>query len=184
MVALLQSFSLVAISEMGDKTQILSLVLFLRYRKPWTILLAILFATLANHLGATWFGATLATMVPEIWLKSILALTFFIFGLWILIPDCYEEVEAPNKHGVFLTTLVVFFLAEMGDKTQLATVALGATYKSVMMVTIGSTLGMLVSNSISIFGGERLIKVIPMNYIRYVACASFIGFGVLILPIW
>lgn len=82
-----------------------------------------------------------------------MALTFFIFGLWILIPDSCDEVEAPNKHGVFLTALVVFFPADMGDKTQLATVALGATYKSVMMVTIGSTLGMLLSNSISILSG-------------------------------
>lgn len=183
MGAFLQSFGMVAISEMGDKTQLLSLLLVLRYKKPWTIMLAIFIATIANHLGATWFGALLADLVPEIWLRYILAAVFFIFGIWILIPDKIDSNNESAKYGAFLTTLVVFFLAEMGDKTQLATIALGAQHHSVMMVTIGSTLGMMVSNALGVFGGERLIKVLPMNYIRYGASALFIIFGLIILPI-
>lgn len=184
MSALLQSFGMVAISEMGDKTQLLSLLLVLRYKQPWTIMLAIFIATVANHLGATWFGALLAGLVPDIWLHYILAAVFFVFGFWILIPDKCEDEKQSEKYGAFLTTLVVFFLAEMGDKTQLATVALGAQYQSVMMVTIGSTIGMMLTNALSVFGGERLIKVMPMNYIRYVASGLFFIFGLLILPIW
>jgi putative Ca2+/H+ antiporter (TMEM165/GDT1 family) len=184
MGALLQSFGMVAISEMGDKTQLLGLLLVLRYKRPWTIMMAIFFATIANHLGATWFGAVLAGLVPELWLQYILAAAFFIFGFWILIPDKCENQDRPDKYGAFLTTLVVFFLAEMGDKTQLATVALGAQYQSVTMVTIGSTLGMLLTNALTVFGGERLIKVMPMNFIRYCASALFFIFGLIILPIW
>lgn len=176
---------MVAISEMGDKTQLLSLMLVLRYKRPWTILFAVFVATVANHLGATWVGAVIAQMVPDVWLKSILALTFFIFGLWLLVPDKVDGDEnQPSRFGAFWTTLFLFFMAEMGDKTQLATVALAANYQSVGMVTIGSTLGMMLTNAISVFGGERLIKVIPMNYMRYIACALFIAFGVYILPIW
>lgn len=184
MDALFQSFALVAISEMGDKTQILSLILALRYRKPWTIMSAILIATLANHGMATWLGVVLASHIPDVWLKYGLALIFVIFGLWILKPDSDEGLDKAHKYGAFLTTLVVFFLAEMGDKTQLATVALGARYDSVLMVTAGSTLGMLLTNSVSVFGGEKLIKVIPMSYVRIGACVLFIIFGIAILPVW
>ncbi len=183
MTALLQSFGLVAISEMGDKTQLLSLLLVLRYKKPWTIMAAIFFATIANHFGATWVGSFLSDLVPTVWLHYILAAVFFIFGLWILIPDKMDDVERSPHYGAFITTLVVFFLAEMGDKTQLATIVLGAQHQSVMMVTIGSTLGMMVSNALGVFGGERLVKVLPMNYIRYGASALFFIFGLLVLPI-
>ena len=182
--ALIQSFILVAISEMGDKTQLLSLILVLRYKKPWTIMAAIFVATLANHLCATWFGAFLAGLLPEVTLKYILGALFIIFGLWILKPDSDEALDKQYKHSAFWTTLVVFFLAEMGDKTQLATIALGARYQSVLAVTMGSTLGMLLSNGISVFGGERLVKIIPMAYVRYTASILFLVFGVLILPIW
>ena len=145
---------------------------------------AIFVSTLANHLGATWFGALLAGQVPEVTLKYILGALFIIFGLWILKPDSDDGLNQQYKHGAFLTTLVVFFMAEMGDKTQLATIALGARYQSVFAVTAGSTLGMLLTNGISVFGGERLIKVIPMTYVRYAASILFLVFGVLILPIW
>jgi putative Ca2+/H+ antiporter (TMEM165/GDT1 family) len=184
MDALIQSCALVAVSEMGDKTQILSLMLALRYKQPWTIMAAILFATLANHAGATWFGVTIASHLPDAWLKSALALVFIVFGLWLLKPDADDGLNKEHPYGAFFTTLIVFFLAEMGDKTQLATVALGARYQSVAMVTAGSTLGMLFTNALSVFGGEKLIKVIPMSYVRMLACVLFILFGIALLPIW
>jgi putative Ca2+/H+ antiporter (TMEM165/GDT1 family) len=184
MDAFIQSCVLVALSEMGDKTQILSLMLSVRYKQPWTIMAAILVATLANHAGATWFGSVAASHVPEVWLKSGLALLFIVFGLWLLKPDSDEGLNKDHPFGAFFTTLIVFFLAEMGDKTQLATVALGARYQSVMMVTAGSTVGMLVTNALSVFGGEKLISVIPMSYVRIGACVLFIIFGVALLPIW
>ena len=182
--ALIQSFILVAISEMGDKTQLLGLIFVLRYKQPWTIMAAIFVATLANHLGAAWCGTFLAGQVRGETLKYILGALFIIFGIWILKPDSDEGLDKQHKYGPFWTTLVVFFLAEMGDKTQLATIALGARYQSVLAVTTGSTLGMLLSNGISVFGGERLIKIIPMAYVRYTASILFLVFGVLILPIW
>jgi putative Ca2+/H+ antiporter (TMEM165/GDT1 family) len=181
---LAQSFGLVAISEIGDKTQLLSLLLVLRFKKPWTIMLAIFVATILNHLGATWFGAVLSGFVPELWLRYGLAATFFIFGCWVLIPDKLDAEDQSRRFGAFLTTLFVFFLAEMGDKTQLATVALGAQHNDVLMVTIGSTLGMMAANALSVFGGERLMNVLPLNYIRYGASALFFLFGFIILPVW
>jgi putative Ca2+/H+ antiporter (TMEM165/GDT1 family) len=184
MEALFQSALLVAISEMGDKTQLLSLILVLKYRQPWIIMAAIFVATIANHFAATWVGALLATHIPEDALKYGLAAVFIVFGLWILKPDSDEGLDREHKFGAFLTTLIVFFLAEMGDKTQLATVALGAKYQSVALVTAGSTLGMMLTNSISVFGGERIIKIIPMKAIRITACTLFIIFGIAILPIW
>jgi putative Ca2+/H+ antiporter (TMEM165/GDT1 family) len=181
MEAFFQSALLVAISEMGDKTQLLSLILVLKYRKPWVIMAAIFCATIANHFAATWVGAWLAAFVPQDILKYALALTFVVFGLWILKPDSDEGLDKEHKFGAFLTTLLVFFLAEMGDKTQLATVALGAKYQSVGLVTAGSTLGMMITNSISVFGGERLIMLVPMRSIRITACVLFILFGVALL---
>ena len=184
MDAFIQSLVLVAVSEMGDKTQLLSLVLSLRYKQPWTIMAAIFLATLANHAGATWFGSVLADKIPDVWLKYGLASLFIIFGLWILKPDSDEGLDKEHKYGAFLTTLLVFFLAEMGDKTQLATVAMGARYQSVFLVTAGSTVGMLLTNALSVFGGEKIMTMIPMNYVRVGACLLFIIFGLAMLPIW
>lgn len=184
MDALLQSFVLVAVSEMGDKTQLLSLILSIRYKKPWIIMAAIFLATITNHAGATWFGAVIASYVPDVWLKYSLALLFIVFGFWLLKPDSDEGLNTEPRYGAFLTTLVVFFLAEIGDKTQLVTVALGAQRQSVVMVTLGSTAGMLLTNALSVFGGERLIKLLPMSYVRIGSCILFIGFGIALLPIW
>jgi len=182
--AILKSMGLVAISEIGDKTQLLSLMLVLRYKKPWTIMAGIFVATLANHWASTHVGVWLAAQIPEIWLNYILAAVFFVFGLWILKPDSDEGLDTRSSSTVFIATMVAFFLAEMGDKTQLVTVALAARFQSVAAVTVGSTLGMMLANSISVFGGQKAITLIPLKYIRYSACALFILFGVLILPIW
>ncbi len=181
MEALWNSFVLIFIGEMGDKTQLLSLVLIARYKRPWTILFGVFIATLLNHALATWAGSWVASWVAPQTLSWILAMTFFAFGLWILIPDKEGEVRTSSSHGVLLTTVVAFFLAEMGDKTQLATIALGARYPSATLVTLGSTLGMLASNALAIFLGERLLKRIAMKWVRLFACVLFMLFGVAIL---
>lgn len=166
---------------MGDKTQLLALVLAARFRKPWTIMAAIFVATLLNHGLAAWGGAYVAAWVAPDHLRWALAFLFFAFGFWILIPDKDSEAPESGMFGAFLTTLIAFFLAEMGDKTQLATVALGGRYSNVWLVTVGTTLGMMASNAMVIFFGDRLLKRIPMNWIRRAACALFLLFGALIL---
>lgn len=181
MEALYQSFLLVAASEMGDKTQLLALVLALRFKKPWPIMAGILVATILNHGLASWFGGWVATLVSPGTLKIILALTFFAFAVWILIPDKDEDTPTNPRFGAFLTTLVAFFFAEMGDKTQLATIALGASFAAPVLVTIGTTLGMLFADGLAVFFGERFTRRIPMNYVRYGACFIFAVFGLGIL---
>ncbi len=181
MDALINSFLLVFVSEMGDKTQLLALVLTARFQKPWTILAGVFVATILNHALAAYAGGWVASLVEPQTLKWILALSFFVFAFWILIPDKEEELKSPGRFGAFLTTVIAFFIAEMGDKTQLATIALGAQYSSLMMVTLGTTLGMMGSNSLAIFMGNQLLQKISMTWIRRIACLSFLIFGVMIL---
>lgn len=182
MLAIVQSFLLVAVSEMGDKTQLLAFILASRFRKPWTIMAGILVATVFNHLLAASVGGYASHLLsPEV-LKYLLAATFVGFGLWILLPDSIDEdEEKESKWGAFFTTVVAFFLAEMGDKTQLATVALAARFQNIYLVTVGTTLGMMVSDGLAVFFGERITKIIPMKWIRAISCALFIAFGILIL---
>ena len=181
MTTLLQSFLLVLASEMGDKTQLLALVLALRFRAPWTIMAGILVATLLNHGLASVAGGMLSAYFAEETLKWILAITFFIFAGWILIPDKSEDLKHEDKYGAFLTTVVVFFLAEMGDKTQLATLALGAKFTNALLVTIGTTMGMLVADGLVVFFGEKLTQKIHMKWIRVFAACLFALFGLGIL---
>lgn len=166
---------------MGDKTQLLSLVLMARFRRPWTILAGVFVATVLNHALAASVGGWVSQWLPPQTLQWILAITFFGFGLWLLKPDEEGEVQETGAFGAFLTTLISFFLAEMGDKTQLATVALGAQYTSLFWVTLGSTVGMMGSNALAIFFGDKLLQKIPMDWVRRFACALFMIFGVLIL---
>lgn len=178
---LLNSFFLVFIGEMGDKTQLLALVLAARFKKPWTILLGILIATLLNHGLASYLGGWVAVGVDPQVLKWGLALSFFAFAAWILIPDKEEELKTSSSRGALLTTIIAFFMAEMGDKTQLATIALGARYSEfVGSVTVGTTLGMLASNCLAIFLGQKLLERIPMKWIRIFASIVFLIFGILI----
>lgn len=183
MQALFNSFLLVFAGEMGDKTQLLALVLARRYRQPWVILAAIFVATLLNHGLASYAGAWVSTLVSPQTLAWILAGLFFAFALWILVPDKEEELKPVGKWGAFLTTLIAFFIAEMGDKTQMATIALGATYDAdqTWLVTVGTTLGMMASNALALFFGEKLLQKIPMKWVRLFACALFVLFGILIL---
>ncbi len=184
METIIQSFLLVLVSEMGDKTQLLALVLVLKFKKPWTIMAGILVATLLNHALASCAGGLISGFVPANILSWILAGIFFAFGLWILVPDKDEGFVQNNKFGAFLTTTTAFFLAEMGDKTQLATLALGAKFASPFLVTFGTTAGMLVADGLAVFLGEKITAKIPMNLIRKLACGLFILFGLAILLGW
>ncbi len=175
------SFFLVAISEMGDKTQLLAFALATRFKTPWTIMAGILTATLLNHGLASWGGSWVSDHIPDSILRWLLSATFIGFGLWILIPDKDDQRQSSHRFGPFLTTTVSFFLAEMGDKTQLATVALGARFQSVVAVTIGTTLGMLVADGFAVLVGEKFADKIPLRYVRWSASASFIVFGLVVL---
>ncbi|MEN9836130.1 MAG: hypothetical protein RL011_2323 [Pseudomonadota bacterium] len=181
MEALLSSMLMVAVSEMGDKTQLLALLLMLRFRQPWAIMGGILAATLLNHGLAAWAGGWAAQLLSPTTLKYVLAALFFVFAAWILIPDKEDDASAGSRYGAFLTTLVTFFLAEMGDKTQLATIALGARFQAPVVVTIGTTAGMLVADGLAVFFGEALTKKIPLKYVRIAAALLFVAFGVTIL---
>lgn len=178
---LTSSSGLVAASEMGDKTQLLAFALATRYKKPWAIMAGILTATLLNHGLASWGGAWISAHVPDRVLRWALAMTFFGFGIWILFPDKDEGAPREGRWGAFATTTVAFFFAEMGDKTQLATVALGARFGSFWMVTIGTTLGMLFSDGLAVFLGEKFAARIPMVWVRRGAAILFGLFGLWLL---
>lgn len=166
---------------MGDKTQLLALVLSARFKRPWIVIAGIFVATILNHALASWSGGLIASFVSRETLNWILALTFFAFAIWILFPDKADDEKPKGRFGAFLTTVITFFLAEMGDKTQLATVALGARYMNTALVTLGTTLGMMASNALAVFAGESLLRRIPMKWIRIFASLSFAIFGVAIL---
>lgn len=180
MEAVINSFVLVFFSEMGDKTQLLALVLAARFRKPVPIMFGILAATLLNHALASVVGSYITHFVsPEI-LKWALVASFIGFGLWILIPDKDEGLKDNYNWGPFLTTLVAFFLAEMGDKTQLATVALGAQFASPFWVTVGTTLGMMMADGLAVFFGHKFTDRISMTLVHRISCALFILSGIII----
>ncbi len=171
------SFAVVALAELGDKTQFVAFSLASRYRRPWPVLLGILLATTLNHGLASSLGALLAAWVPERLLAWALALGFLAFGVWTLVPDAPEAPAERRRWGPFVATAVIFFLAEMGDKTQLATVALSARYAAPVAVTIGTTCGMLAADALAVFAGARLAARVPMARVRWVAAALFFLFG-------
>ncbi|GAO54508.1 transmembrane protein [Novosphingobium sp. MD-1] len=176
--ALTTSTAIVALAEIGDKTQLLAIVLATRFRKPWPIVLGILCATLANHFLAALVGATAASLLDGLWFRYAVAAGFIAMGLWTLIPDKLDdEEEKPGRFGPFLTTLVAFFLVEMGDKTQVATIALGARFHDALAVTAGTTLGMMIANVPAVFLGSELIRRVPLGVVRMVAAVLFIAIG-------
>lgn len=181
METLLISTAIVAAAEMGDKTQLLSFVLAARFKNKLPIALGILVATLANHFLAGYVGGWLASLVSPNTLKWIVALSFFAFGLWALKPDELKEDQKLRGTGVFVTTLIVFFLVEMGDKTQLATVALAARFNSLVYVVLGTTLGMMIANVPAVWMGEALAKRMNMKVMHWIAAGLFIVLGVLTL---
>ena len=180
MEAFLVSTGAVAIAEIGDKTQLLAFVLAARFRKPVPIIAGILVATLFNHALAGAFGTWLMTVVGPEPLRWILGLSFLAMAVWALIPDKVDgdTPSVASGLGVFGTTLVAFFLAEMGDKTQLATVALAAKYAAPVAVIGGTTLGMMIANVPAVFLGERLLTRVPMRLVHVGAAALFAALGV------
>ena len=180
MVALWSSFVIVVLAEMGDKTQLVALALAARYRRPWTVMLGILIATVVNHALAASLGVWVAAHLSATWVAWLLAIGFTGFGLWALVPDQPGEAAAPSGWGPLLTIATVFFLAEMGDKTQLATVALGARFDSMVAVTTGTTLGMLVADGLAVFAGRRLTAVVPMRTVRWTAAGLFFAFALVV----
>jgi len=182
MEALLTSTGLVALAEIGDKTQLLSLALASRYRRPWPIIGGILAATLANHALAAAFGAWVAGLFsPEV-LRWALAASFLAMAVWILIPDRLDADERrEGRFGVFAATTVAFFLVEMGDKTQIATVALAARYSELWAVVAGTTAGMLLANAPVVMLGERLMKRLPVGVVHKVAAAVFVVLGIAVI---
>ena len=182
MQALLISCGVVALAEIGDKTQLLALVLAARYRRPVPIILGILVATLANHALAGLVGAWIAALVGPVAMRWVLGLSFLAMAAWTLVPDRYEEQTArPPRFGVFGATLVAFFLLEMGDKTQIATIALAARYDSLTAVVAGTTLGMLLANVPAVLLGEVAARRLPMRVVHGIAAAIFAVLGVLLL---
>jgi putative Ca2+/H+ antiporter (TMEM165/GDT1 family) len=181
--ALLISTGVVALAEIGDKTQLLAFILAARFKRPLPIILGILCATIVNHGLAGALGAWITSIVSPDVMRWILGLSFIAMAVWTLIPDKIEEEETQvaNKFGVFGATLITFFLAEMGDKTQLATVALAAHYSSPLMVVIGTTLGMLIADVPAVFVGNKFAEKIPMRLVHSIAAGIFAVMGVLTL---
>jgi len=180
MESLIVSTGVVALAEIGDKTQLLAFILAARFKKPLPIILGILVATLVNHGLAGALGAWITTSVsPEI-LRWVLGLSFIAMAVWTMIPDKIEEEETrvATRFGIFGATLITFFLAEMGDKTQMATVALAAHYGAPLMVVIGTTLGMLIADVPAVFVGDKLAQKIPMRLVHSIAAAIFALLGV------
>lgn len=180
MEAFITSTLLVALAEIGDKTQLLSFVLAARLRKPWAIVAGIFVATVVNHALAGAVGSWLASLVSPDVLRWSVATLFIVFGLWTLKPDTLDEDETPaaNATSAFITTVIAFFLAEMGDKTQFATVALAARFDSLTAVVMGTTIGMMLANVPAVLIGEKLAHRLPLDWIRRLAAIVFVATGV------
>jgi putative Ca2+/H+ antiporter (TMEM165/GDT1 family) len=179
--AFLVSVGAVALAEMGDKTQLLALLLAGRYRRPLPIILGIALATLANHALAAAFGGWLASLVAAGTLRWLLAASFMAMGVWMLFPDRASDFEGSQRLGVFGTTTLAFFLVELGDKSQVATVVLAANYAALAAVIVGTTLGMLIANVPVVYAGEALLRRLPMKLLQRVAAAAFAALAVLAL---
>jgi len=182
MNALLVSTGIVALAEMGDKTQLLALLLTTQFRRPLPIIAGMFVATILNHAFAGAIGSWLTSVVSPNAMRWILGLSFLGMGAWTLIPDKLDDDQpATQRWGAFITTLVAFFLAEMGDKTQIATVALAARFDSLLAVVTGTTIGMMLANVPVVFFGEWLVKKIPVRVIHIIAAILFAVMGVMML---
>jgi len=181
--AFLVSTGIVALGEMGDKTQLLAIVLAATFRKPVPIILGILVATLANHAAAGAVGGWVAQALGPDILRWVIGLSFLAMAGWMLVPDQIDEnaATATRRFGVFGTTVVAFFLAEMGDKTQIATVALAARYSDIVQVVLGTTFGMMLANVPAVFLGETIAKKVSMRWVHGIAAAIFAILGGLTL---
>ncbi len=177
--AMLVSTGIVSLAEIGDKTQLLAFILAAKFRKPLPIILGILVATLANHALAGALGTWITSVIEPRTLRWILGGGFIAMALWTLVPDTFDEKDARlAEFGIFGTTLVAFFLAEMGDKTQIATVALAAQYQAFYSIVAGTTLGMLIANVPAVIVGERLAHRMPVRLVHGIAAAIFAILGI------
>ena len=185
MEALLVSIGIVALAEIGDKTQLLTLVLAARYKKPWPIVAGIFVATLVNHGIAGAVGAWLTKAIGPDAMRWILAASFIAMAAWMLVPDKLDEDDSASKQrgGVFLTTAILFFFVEIGDKTQVATVALAARFDSLAAVVMGTTIGMILANAPVAFFGDALAKKMPVRIVHVVTAVIFAALGVGVL-VW
>jgi Ca2+/H+ antiporter, TMEM165/GDT1 family len=179
--AFLVSTGAVALAEMGDKTQLLALMLAARYQHRIPIVLGIAVATLANHAIAAAFGGWASTLVSTDVLRWLLALSFFAMAVWMLFPDGASDFQGSKRLGVFGTSLLAFFLVEIGDKSQVATLALAAHYTSFADVVLGTTAGMLIANVPVVYAGEALMRRLPLRLLQRIAAAVFVALGVLAL---
>jgi Ca2+/H+ antiporter, TMEM165/GDT1 family len=175
----LASTAVVALAEIGDKTMLLAMVLAARLRAPWQILAGVLCATIANHGLAAFVGQEVAGLINAPWFRIAVALGFIAMAAWTLVPDSFADVEDSFTHrsGAFLTTLVAFFFVEMGDKTQIATMALGAQYHNVALVATGTSLGMMLVNTPAVFLGEELVRRVSLKATRIAAALLFAVLG-------
>lgn len=179
MEAFLISTGIVALAEIGDKTQLLAFILAAKFRKPVSIILGILVATLANHGFAGAVGSWITTLMGPETLRWVLGVSFIAMAAWTLIPDKFDEDDAKlARFGVFSTTLIAFFLAEMGDKTQVATVALAAQYQSLFAVVAGTTLGMMLANVPAVIMGDRIAHKMPVKLVHRIAAGIFAVLGI------
>ena len=177
------STGVVALGEIGDKTQLLALLLAARYRRPLPIIAGILVATLANHAAAGALGTWLTRVIDPTWMRWVLGLSFLAVAVWMLVPDEAGDAEGAGsgRLGVFGVTVVAFFLAEMGDKTQIATVMLAARYDALLAVTAGTTLGMMIANVPAVLLGDKAVKFVPIEWVHRIAAAVFAVIGVAVL---
>ena len=179
MDAFLVSTGIVALAEVGDKTQLLAFILAAKFRKPWPIIAGIFIATLANHGFAGAVGAWVTTLMGPDTLRWVLGLSFLAMAVWTLIPDKFDEEDAKlARFGAFGTTLIAFFLAEMGDKTQIATVALAAQYQSLALVVAGTTVGMMIANAPAVILGGKIADRMPVRLVHGIAAAIFAILGI------
>lgn len=183
MEAFLISTGIVALAEIGDKTQLLALLLAARFKKPWAIVWGIFVATVLNHAMAGALGAWITTLISPQTLRWILGASFIAMAVWMLIPDKLDDStgKPPVRFGVFGTTVVLFFLAEMGDKTQVATVMLAARFDAYAAVVVGTTLGMMLANVPVVFLGERMTRLVPLRVVHTVSAIIFLGLGLFAL---
>jgi len=181
MESFLVSLSTVAVAEMGDRTQLLSLMLAAHYRRPWPILAGVLCATLANHFIAALIGVRLGRFLTPTVLDLAVGISLIGMALWALKPDTLEEDRGRRPAGAFVATLVAFFIAEIGDKTQIATIALAAAYANLAAVVAGTTAGMLIANAPVVFLGKAFAERLPLKALHYVASGLFLLLGVLFI---
>ena len=183
MEAILTSTAVVALAEIGDKTMLLAIVLATRFRKPLPIVFGILVATLANHGIAAFVGQSVASLLNGPWFRYAVGASFIAMALWTLVPDKLDDDEQPKapRFGAFLTTTIAFFIVEIGDKTQVATIALGAQFQSVLLVTLGTTLGMMLANVPAVYFGNAIVERVSLKAVRIIAALLFLAIGLWVI---